>query len=317
MSSQTLSGVYAPVLTPFKEDRSIDKTAHLQFCKWLLANNVGLAVFGTNSEANSLSMAERFELLDNLVAAGIPGSSLMPGTGTCAIPDSVALTRAALEAGAAAVLMLPPFFYKNVSEDGLFASFAEVIERVGDTKLKICLYHIPKYTGVPFSLAVINRLLARYPNSIAGLKDSSGEMSYTLSVIREFPQLRVFCASESLLLETMQNGGAGCISACANFNPAAIVSLFRNWQQPEAEALQKAVNPVRSIIESRPMIAALKAATAVHGKYASFSTVRPPLQELNAEDTKGLLVALQEAGFAMDGLAGLLGETPDLREASR
>lgn len=308
MSSQLLSGVYAPVLTPFKEDLSIDKAAHLQFCKWLQSNDVGLAVFGTNSEANSLSVAERFELLENLVAAGIPGSSLMPGTGSCAIPDSVALTRAALDVGAAAVLMLPPFFYKNVSDDGLFASYAEVIERIGDAKLKICLYHIPKFTGVPISLPVINRLLARYPGSIAGLKDSSGEMSYTLSVIREFPQLRVFCASESLLLETMQNGGAGCISACANFNPAAIVALFRNWQQPQAEALQKAVNPVRAIIESRPMIAALKAATAVHGKYPSFSTVRPPLQGLNGEATKGLLLALQEAGFAMNGLSDLLKE---------
>jgi 4-hydroxy-tetrahydrodipicolinate synthase len=309
MKSKTLSGVYAPVLTPFKEDLSIDKAAHLQFCKWLRANDVGLAIFGTNSEANSLSMAERFELLDNLVSAGIPGPSLMPGTGACAIPDSVALTRAALDVGAAAVLMLPPFFYKNVSDDGLFASYAEVIERIGDAKLKICLYHIPKFTGVPISLAVINRLLARYPNTIAGLKDSSGEMSYTLSVIREFPQLRVFCASESLLLETMQNGGAGCISACANFNPAAIVELFRNWQQPQAAALQKAVNPVRSIIESRPMIAALKAATAVHGKFASFSTVRPPLQGLNTDATQALLSALQEAGFAMNGLADLLKET--------
>ncbi len=308
MKSQTLSGVYAPVLTPFKEDLSIDKAAHLQFCKWLLANDVGLAIFGTNSEANSLSMGERFELLDNLVSTGIPGSSLMPGTGACAIPDSVALTRAALDVGAAAVLMLPPFFYKNVSDDGLFASYAEVIERIGDTKLKICLYHIPKFTGVPISLAVINRLLARYPNTITGLKDSSGEMAYTLSVLKEFPQLRVFCASESLLLETMQSGGAGCISACANFNPAAIVALFKNWQQPQAEALQKAVNPVRSIIESRQMIAALKAATAVHGKYASFSTVRPPLQELNVDAGKALLAALEEAGFAMNGLADLLKE---------
>lgn len=309
MSSQTLSGIYAPVLTPFKEDRSIDKAAHLQFCKWLLANNVGLAVFGTNSEANSLSMGERFELLDNLAAAGIPGSSLMPGTGSCAIPDSVALTRAALDVGAAAVLMLPPFYYKDVSEDGLFGSFSEVIERIGDTKLKICLYHIPKFTGVPITLPLIKRLATRYPGTIAGLKDSSGEMSYTLSVIREFPLLRVFCGSESFLLETMQNGGAGCISACANINPAAIFKLFRNWQLPEAEALQKSANTVRGIIESRPMIAALKAATAVHGKYASFSTVRPPLHGLNAKATKELLLALQEAGLAMNGLADLLGET--------
>lgn len=302
MKTEPLSGVFAPVLTPFKDDLAIDKKAYLQFCKWLRANKVGLAVFGTNSEANSLSVAERIELLEYLVSNGIPGSSLMPGTGACAIPDSVTLTRAALAAGSAAVLMLPPFFYKNVSEDGVFASYAEVIERIGNPKLKVCLYNIPKLSGVAITLPLIERLVARYPETVVGLKDSSGDTAYTSSVMQAQPAFRVFCASESLLLETMRNGGAGCISACANFNPAAIVRLCENWQGPDAEALQKAVNPVRGIIESRPMIAALKAGTAAHGGYASFATVRPPLTELNGEETKALLSALAEAGFAMNGL---------------
>lgn len=308
MTDQMPSGVFAPVLTPFRKDLSIDKSAHLQFCKWLLAKNVGLAILGTNSEANSLSVAERIDLIENLAAGGIPGSRLMPGTGASALPDTIALTRASLAVNAAAVLMLPPFFYKNLNEDGLFASFAEVIERVTDPKLKICLYHIPKFSGVPMTYPLINRLLSRYPDTIVGLKDSDGNMAYTLGLMKEFPQLRVFCASESLLLETMRNGGAGCTSACANINPEAIVKLCENWARADAAELQTTVNPVRGIIESRPMIAALKAATAIHGHYPSFSTVRPPLLGFDAEKSNALMAALTEAGLTMPGLAAFLAE---------
>lgn len=313
MPAEPLSGVFAPVLTPFKQDLSIDKPAHLQFCKWLLANNAGLAAFGTNSEANSLSVAERLELLENLASNGLPGSRLVPGTGASALPDTIALTRAALQAGAAAVLLLPPFFYKNVSDDGIFASYAEVIERIADHKLKVLLYHIPKMSGVPITLPLIARLLSRYPGTIAGLKDSSGDIENTLSVIREFPQLRVFCASESLLLETLRNGGAGCISACANVNPAAIGKLYQEWQSPQAEALQAGLNPVRAIFESRPMIAALKAAAARFGEYPGFSIVRPPLTAFDREQTDSLLAALAQAGFAMPELAGHLANTVSRR----
>lgn len=306
LTTELLSGVFAPVLTPFKADLSVDKQAHLLFCRWLLANNAGLAVFGTNSEANSLSVNERLELLDNLLAGGIPASRLVPGTGACALPDSVLLTQAAVNAGAAAVLMLPPFFYKNVSEEGVFASYAEVIDRIGDSRLKILLYHIPQFSGVPITLGLIERLVARYPDTVVGLKDSSGVLENTLSVLREFPQLRVFCASESLLLETMRHGGAGCISACANVNPAAIDNLCRNWDQSNAEGLQNALNPVRKIFETRPMIAALKTAAARFGGHADFATVRPPLVRFGDAPGDELMSALAAVGFAMPGLSAQL-----------
>ena len=306
LTTELLSGVFAPVLTPFKADLSVDKRTHLQFCKWLLAQNGGLAVFGTNSEANSLSVDERLDLLDNLLEGGIPASRLVPGTGASALPDSVTLTRAAMKAGSAAVLMLPPFFYKNVSEDGVFASYAEVIERIGDARLKVLLYHIPQFSGVPITLPLIGRLVARYPDTVVGLKDSSGVLENTLSVLREFPQLRVFCASESLLLETMRHGGAGCISACANVNPAAIDKLCRNWDQPDAENLQQGLNPVRKIFETRPMIAALKTAAARLGGSGDFATVRPPLVRFSEAQGDELMSALAATGFAMPGLSAQL-----------
>jgi 4-hydroxy-tetrahydrodipicolinate synthase len=306
LTIEQLSGVFAPVLTPFKADLSVDKQAHLRFCKWLLANNAGLAVFGTNSEANSLSVNERLELLDNLLDGGIPASRLVPGTGASALPDSIVLTQAAVRAGTSAVLMLPPFFYKNVSEDGVFGSYAEVIDRVGDSRLKVLLYHIPQFSGVPITLPLIERLLARYPDTVIGLKDSSGVLENTLGVLREFPKLRVFCASESLLLETMRHGGAGCISACANVNPAAIDRLCRNWDQSDAEGLQQALNPVRKIFETRPMIAALKTAAARYGDHADFTTVRPPLVRFGNTQAEDLMSTLAAVEFAMPGLSAQL-----------
>jgi len=164
-----MSGVLAPVITPFDRDLAPDAERLIRHCRWLLDRDVGLAVFGTNSEANSLSVPEKLRLLDALLGAGIPPERMMPGTGCCAFPDTVELTRRAVERGCSGVLMLPPFYYKSVTDDGLFASYAEVIERVGDTRLRIYLYHIPPVSQVPISLALIERLLARYPQIVAGI----------------------------------------------------------------------------------------------------------------------------------------------------
>lgn len=302
----TSHSVYAPVLTPFKSDLSLDAETHLRFCRWLLANDVGLAVFGTNSEANSLSVAERIGQLEYLAAAGIPGESLVPGTGTCALPDTLDLTRAALRCRAHAVLMLPPFFFKPVSEDGAFASYAEVIERTGDSNLRIWLYHIPRFTGVPITLPLIERLVKRYPATIVGLKDSGGDIAYTLSVLRAFSQLRVFCGSEAFLTETLQNGGVGCISAGANVNPAAIAAACRDWKLPGAADRQLALNAIRNEFEVRPMIPALKATAARLGNHAGFAATRPPLVPLAAAQSSELAAALTSHGFTMPGLAEAL-----------
>ena len=220
----SLSGVFAPVLTPFTETLAPDRTLFVRFCRWLIGQGAGLAVFGTNSEANSLSVEEKLDLLAALLDAGIAPDRLMPGTGACAIPDAVRLSAAAAKAGTAAVLMLPPFYYKGVSEDGVFAYYAEVIERVGDDRLKICLYHIPHLSGVAITRPLIARLIARYPDTVVGIKDSGGDFANTKAMLDEFPGFRVFCGSETFLTDTLAHGGAGCISAAANVNPAAIVA---------------------------------------------------------------------------------------------
>ena len=192
-------GVLVPAVTPFNADLSVDATRFVDHCRWLLAEGAsGLAVFGTTSEANALSIGERTDLLERLIASGIPANVLLPGTGCCALPDTVALTRHAVQNGCFGVLMLPPFYYKGVSDDGLFASVAEVIERVADARLRIYLYHIPPMAGVGFSLPLIERLLKSYPSVVAGIKDSSGDWKCTKALLVFFlrPRFVGFGADE-------------------------------------------------------------------------------------------------------------------------
>ena len=301
-----MTGVLSPVVTPFGKDLAPDAVRFVRHCKWLLANGCsGLAVFGTNSEANSMSVAEKLELLEALVAGGVPAAALMPGTGHCALTDSVAMTRRAVELGCGGVLMLPPFYYKGVSDEGLYRNFAEVIERVGDDRLRLYLYHIPPVSQVPITLGLIERLLKQYPGVVAGLKDSSGDWSNTKAVLDAFAKagFDVFAGSEVFLLDNMRHGGKGCITATGNVNPGPIDQVYRNWQAPNADALQAGITATRKIVQKVPMIPALKAIIASYGNDPQWRTVRPPLVELERSQEEGLLAELRAAGFAMPGLS--------------
>ena len=299
-----LGGIFSPVLTPFKPDLGPDPQAFVRHCQWLIRNEVGLAVFGTNSEANSLSVGERRGLLDALLEAGVPAGRLMPGTGCCSLTDSVELTRHATSVGVGGVLMLPPFYYKGVSDEGLFRNFAEIIERIGDPRLRIYLYHIPPVSQVPISLALIERLLKAYPTAIAGIKDSSGDWSNTDAMLRQFqPEgFDVFAGSEVFLLRTLRGGGAGCITATGNVNPAPMVALFKSWQGRDADPQQTALDVVRGAFQKYPMIPAMKAAVAHYGHMTGWKTVRPPLVELDGQQEQALLASLEAIGFQMPGL---------------
>ena len=289
-----------PVLTPFLPDLRPSTEAFLTQCRWLLDHGAdGLAVFGTTSEANSLGLDERIELLDALAESGIAEDSIMPGTGTCALTDTVRLTRHAVEQGCAGVLMLPPFYYKGVSDEGLYASFAEVIERTGDARLRIYLYHIPPMSSVPLSLDLVGRLVKDYPSVVVGLKDSGGDFRNTAALLKEFPELSIFPGSESFLLEGLRHGGAGCITATGNVNPAGIRMLIERWREPEADELQKKITEVRQIIQSYPMIPALKAIVAGHLDEPDWLRVRPPLTSLVPANQAGLLADLGKLGFSM------------------
>jgi 4-hydroxy-tetrahydrodipicolinate synthase len=296
-------GVLTPVITPFNKDLLPDAERLLRQCKWMLSQNVGLAVFGTNSEANSLSTGEKIELMDRLVEGGIDPARMMPGTGCCALSDSIKLTAHAVKLGAGGTLMLPPFYYKGVSDDGLYANFSEIIQKVGDSNLRVYLYHIPPVSNVPLSLNLIERLIKEYPDTVVGIKDSSGDWSNTKAMLDAgWDDFRIFAGAETYLLDNMRNGGAGCISATANVNPAAIHSLFANWRTPEADGLQADLDVVRNIFQKFPMIPALKAAAAIFGEDKDWCRVRPPLVALDARQLAGLTKALKAINFTMPGI---------------
>jgi 4-hydroxy-tetrahydrodipicolinate synthase len=306
VNRKRITGVLSPVVTPFKADLSPDPDKFVRQCRWLLSQNVGLAVFGTNSEANSLATEEKIELLDRLVAAGLDPTRMMPGTGCCAITDSVRLTKHAVKLGCGGVLMLPPFYYKGVSDEGLFRSFAEVVERVGDSGLRIYLYHIPPVSNVPITLTLIARLLKAYPGVIAGAKDSSGDWNNTKAMLDQFATsgFDVFPGAETFLLAGMRSGGAGCISATANTNPAAIAHLHDTWREADADAQQKRLDEIRGTFAKYPMIPALKAAIAHWSGVAEWATVRPPLVALTSEQAASLVADLKARNFDMPGLRG-------------
>ncbi|CAN5330235.1 dihydrodipicolinate synthase family protein [soil metagenome] len=290
------------MVTPFTQDLAPDAERFVKQSCWLLSHDVGLAVFGTTSEGNSLSVDEKIELLDQLASGGVNPARIIAGTGCCALPDSVRLTTHATKLGCAGVLMLPPFYYKGVSDDGLFRSFAEVIERVGDTRLRVYLYNIPPVSQVAITVHLIERLLKAYPGIVAGVKDSSGNWDNTRAYLDSFAQegFAVFPGSEAFLLQGLRHGAAGCISATANVNPGPMARLFATWQAPDADAHQLQLNQVRGIFAKYPLIPALKAVIADQSGDPAWKRVRPPLEEITDGQTASLMKELKAVDFTCD-----------------
>ena len=300
----SFSAVLSPVLTPFNVDGSPNAKKLLRQCQWLQSHGVGQAVFGTNSEANSMSARQKIMVLEELIDGGLNPNNVMPGTGACSVDDAVMMTRAAVNADCAGVLMLPPFYYKDVSDDGLFAFYADVIEKISDAKLKIYVYNIPPVTKIGLSLSLLERLVMAYPNTVIGMKDSSGDWPYTESVIKALSGsgFRVYAGSEVFLLRTLKAGGVGCISATANVNPKAIAQLAVRWQEAGADVLQESLSAVRAIFAQFPMIPGMKAAIAHYSGDPNWLRVRPPLLSLSAEQQNKLVHELQKINFQMEGL---------------
>ncbi|WP_378942176.1 dihydrodipicolinate synthase family protein [Mesorhizobium sp. ANAO-SY3R2] len=291
-----LLSVYAPVLTPFNADLSVNTQRFLRHCRWIANQGAGLAIFGTNSEAASLSLVEKRRLLDEVGAAGIPASALMPGTGANSLEETVELTRAAVNAGAPAVLVLPPFFFKPASTEGLIRHYGRLIEAVGSDRFSVVLYHIPQFTGVPITVELIEGLRRRYPNVI-GVKDSSGDRENLARYLEVGDGFQVFPASEILLGETLAKGAVGCISATANVNAKGMVEAVANTPKlGAADAFAKA-GTVRSLFQQFPMIQAMKSLLAREHGEAEWRNVRAPLVELDEQAEQKFLAAVDQLGF--------------------
>ena len=305
LKDNRFTGVLPAVLTPLQEDLAPDDAMLLDHCRWLLANGAsGLAILGTTGEANSFCLKERIRMIEGLVEAGIPGEKLMPGTGSCSIVDAAVLTKVAVEAGAGGVLMLPPFYYKNPSDEGLFAFFSEVIQRVGDARLQIYLYHFPQMSATPITYNLIEMLLKAYPETVAGMKDSSGVLDNMTGAARNFPGFHVLSGADDLMLAAMEAGGAGAITACSNICSASLGALhdgFRAGQ--DVGQLNEQVTAVRRTIAKFPLQAALKQLMARHTGDERWLRLRPPLMQMSAEQAQELFAAFDAIGYELPAAA--------------
>jgi 4-hydroxy-tetrahydrodipicolinate synthase len=305
MKNALFGGVNAAVLTAMKSDLSVDLDRMAAHGKWLLKNGCnGLGILGTTGEANSLGISERIEVMEGMIARGITPGVMMPGTGTTAITDTVLLTRRAEELGCRGALLLPPFFYKNPTDDGLFAYFSEVIQRVGGD-IRIYLYHFPAQSAVPFGIDLIGRLLKAYPGKVKGIKDSSGDFANTKSYADHFAKdgFEVYCGDDGALQSLLKAGGAGCITAAANVGSAVSAVVYANWDSPAGDAAQLQLGAIRKAVTSAPLIPGLKALVARHNSDDAWNNMRPPHLRLSQEAEVKLFAAFDACGLTLAAAA--------------
>jgi 4-hydroxy-tetrahydrodipicolinate synthase len=293
-------GVMAAALTPLDDELRPDLEGLVAHYRWLLESGCDAIVAqGTTGEANSFSTAERLAMLDHLAETDLP-ERLIVGTGLCNVPETVELTRRAIEIGAAGTLVLPPFYYKGVSQDGIYAHFAEVIERVGDARLRFYIYQFPQMTALDIGLPVIERLIKHYPETVVGLKNSSGDWDNIQAMLKAFPGFDVFTGTEELLLESLRLGGPGVMSATVNILAPETAALYAGWQSEAAEDLQARVSALRQSVTRFPAIPALKAVMArISGHPGRWTRVRAPLRPLDAEAQDAVMASLEKAGWAV------------------
>jgi 4-hydroxy-tetrahydrodipicolinate synthase len=294
-----LKGVFTASLTPLNNDLSIDFPRLIRHARNLLEKGSdGLALLGTTGEANAFSVEERVELLEVTGKSDLPKDRIMIGTGCCALPDTVRLSRFALDCGFRHLLVLPPFYYKNLTDQGLEAYFSRLIDQLDTDEAKIILYNFPKLTGVPFSLPLLENLIIKYPSVISGIKDSSGDFENMRKMCHGLPGFSVFAGTEKYLLDILKIGGAGCISATANITCSLSAEIYRNFASGEpAEALQEKLTSIRTAMDAFPLIGMLKRMMQHRENESGWQNVRPPNVPMNAEDYQVLAEKLEKLGI--------------------
>lgn len=298
MKDALFGGVNAAVLTAMREDFSPDLDRMAAHAKWLLANGCnGLGILGTTGEANSFSTAERKAILEGLIARGVPASTMMPGAGVSSITETVELTLHARAQGCRGVLLLPPFYYKNPSDDGIFAFFDEVAKRVGGG-IALYLYNFPQQSAVPFSLSVIGRLLDAHPGVFKGVKDSSGDYANMKAMIDAFAArgFEVYSGSDEFLQKILAEGGAGCITAASNGNSHWGGIVYAKRTGPDADAAQAMLTATRKAATSVALIPGLREIIARSTGDAGWRTIRPPHLPLSKADGDKAWAAWEAAG---------------------
>jgi 4-hydroxy-tetrahydrodipicolinate synthase len=293
-----IRGVFCAAATPINDAGEVDTARFIKHARNLIADGCnGVALLGTTGEANSFSISERKAILEAAVAGGIAPSQLLPGTGHCAIPDTVELTRHALSLGVNKVLMLPPFYYKNVSDEGVFSAYAHIIDKIANDRLQVILYHIPQMSAVPISFALIERLLAAYPKTVVGIKDSAGDLSNMLALVKTFPGFAVLAGADPLMKPLLEAGGHGCITATSNLISKQLATVFAHFADSSmakaVEAAQNHIVAMRNISNKFVQIPSVKALLAHRYGDDTWADVRPPLVKLTTAQRAELVSAME------------------------
>ena len=302
-----ISGVYSAALTPFKADLSINQDLYLRHCQYLMRQgHDGLAIFGTTGEANSLSVKDKKENLDFLISNRVDPKILIPGTGSSSLRDAIDMTKHSVKHGVRAVLLLPPFYYKNVSDEGVINYFRHIVENVGDSEFQYLLYNIPQITSVPINFKIIENLLKLYPNNIVGIKDSSGDKDNMLKIIKYFDNFAVFSGHDSLALPVCKRGGAGAITAGTNIAGKLLCFIIHNiHKEKEIEnfkKLQQLLEEIRETLTSHEPISVMKAYFSIIDNIPEWNNLMPPLKKIEDPENHKTIIALKALVSKIDDL---------------
>ncbi len=296
-----VQGVWCAVLTPFDAAGLPDWERLARHVRRILAAGVdGIALFGTTGEGQSLSLKERRAGLDALLAAGIAPNRIVAATGCASLPETVELTRHAVQATCAGALVLPPFFFKAVTDEGVFASYARVIDGVGDARLPLYLYHIPEVSGVAISSSVIERLAIDYPGVLMGVKDSEANLDHTRRLLSRFGDLAIFVGFEPHLPAALAAGGAGTICGIANLFPRLLRRLYDHALTADYHDDLKRVETFVAALERYPLFAAFKALQAELAIDDGWAALRPPLVALDSEARRAWLADVAASGVVVE-----------------
>lgn len=295
-----IKGLISPILSPFDDSLNFNQEMYNELAKDLLSTGCsGLAPFGTTGEALSVSNDERMQALENLIKSGVSPDKLIPGTGLCNFPDTVKISRHAIELGCKGVMTLPAFYFKDVTDEGLFQYYERLIDEINHPNLKIYLYHIPQVSGVGLSIPLVKKLRSAYPDIIVGIKDSSGVWENTEQLL-SIDGLIVYPGAELPVIDAIKLGGPGCISATANFNPtniAKVIELSHDGKWDQADEVHKDVKEVRYLFQDYSAIPAQKAMLAIKYKDERWKNIRPPLVQISEQRSSELAEKLRNHGF--------------------
>ena len=296
-----IHGVHSAAATPVTRDGTPDLKLFGEHCRRLLEDGChGIAMLGTTGEANSFGVRQRIDLVEAAIAGGTPANALLPGTSTPAVADTIELTRHAVQSGAKGVVMLPPFYYKGVSDEGLFRFYARVIEAVADDRLRIVLYHIPQVSQIPLSHALIGRLLEAFPGIVTGIKDSSGDMNNMRAMCETFPALGVLAGADPLMLPLLRLGGAGCITATSNVRADALRVVWDGWNDPakteQVEAAQARIDEWRALSNKYVQLPTIKTMLAKRRGDMAWLNLMPPLVELTEAERADIWAEMDRIG---------------------